>query len=78
MSANITTEPSFAVAAPRELFEDTYDRGTYVTMPNYSVQPDGAKIVMVKPDSELGKAMEIRLVLDWFTELERLVPSGNP
>ena len=75
MSASITTEPSFAVAAPQELFEDTYDPGIYITMPNYSVQPDGAKIVMVKPDSELGKATEIRLVLDWFAELERLVPT---
>ena len=75
MSASITTEPSFAVAAPRELFEDIYDSGIYMTMPNYSVQPDAAKIVMVKPDSELGKATEIRLVLDWFAELERLVPT---
>ena len=47
-------------------------------MPNYSVHPDGEKIIMVKPDPEFGKVTEIRLVLDWFAELERLVPTTNP
>ena len=77
MAAKITRGPSFASAAPRELFEDLYDPGTYIPMPNYTVQPDGSKIVMVKPDEELGKASEIRLVLDWFAELERLVPTAT-
>ena len=78
MASKITTEPTFTVGAPRKLFDDVYDEGIYIPMPNFSVHPDGEKIVMVKPDPEFGKVSEIRLVLDWFAELERLVPSGNP
>jgi hypothetical protein len=31
---------------------------------------------MVKPDEELGKASEIRIVFNWLDELEQLVPGG--
>jgi serine/threonine-protein kinase len=78
LAAKITTEPTIVVGAPRQLFEDIYEPGIYIPMPNYSVHPAGEKIVMVKPDPEFGKATEIRLVLDWFAELERMAPTMNP
>ena len=77
MAAKITTEPTLAAAAPRLLFEKDYDLGTYIPMPGYSVSPDGPKLIMVKPDPDFGKTSEIRLVIDWLAELERLVPTGN-
>jgi len=76
MAVSVTTEPSFQTEAPHILFEDKYDPGTYIPMPNYSVTPDGSRIIMVKPDDELGKSSEIRIVFNWLDEIEKLVPGG--
>jgi serine/threonine-protein kinase len=76
MAVSVTTEPAFKAGIPRLLFEDKYSSGTYIPMPNYTVHPDGSRIIMVKPDEELGKASEIRIVFNWLDELEKLVPGG--
>jgi len=76
MAVSVTTEPAFKAGIPRLLFEDKYSSGTYIPMPNYSISPDGSRIIMVKPDEELGKASEIRIVFNWLDELEKLVPGG--
>jgi hypothetical protein len=78
MAASLTTEPNFKSRVPELLFEDTYDWGTYLMMPNYSISPDGSRFIMVQPDEEVGKASEIRIVFNWLDEVEKLVPGGAP
>ena len=41
--------------------------------PNYDVTPDGKQFLMVR-DPEAAPVHEIRVVLNWFDELKRLVP----
>ena len=40
--------------------------------------PDGTHLLMAKPEDAMGAANEIRVIFNWFEELERLAPtSGN-
>ena len=77
MAVDIGTRPSFTVGKPGMLSE-----GRYVappgTTPNYDVSPDGQRFLMVKPN-EAGEAeaAQINVVLNWFEELKRLVPTGK-
>jgi hypothetical protein len=43
---------------------------------NYDITPDGKRFIMVIK-GEQRTAMQINMVLDWFEELKRLVPTGN-
>ena len=76
MAASVTTEPAFKAGVPELVFEDNYDWGTYLNMPNFTIAPDSSKLIMIKPDEELGKASEIRIVFNWLDEIEKLVPGG--
>lgn len=76
MSASLVTEPALRFEAPRVLFQDEFDNGTYLTLPNYEPLPGGSRLIMIKPDEELGRSSEIRIVFDWLDELEKLVPGG--
>jgi len=79
MAVDVDTQPSFAAGKPRVLFEGRYEP-TPATFPNYDVSPDGQRFLMLKP-SEAGEAAptQINVVLNWFEELKRRVPTGkNP
>ena len=67
------TGDAFQVEAPRELF-----RGNFLTEDrSYDVFPDGEHFVMLQPAAGGGVAPTEAVVLNWFEELERLVPTGN-
>jgi serine/threonine protein kinase/Tol biopolymer transport system component len=77
MAVDIATQPSFVAGKPRMLFE-----GPYVPPPvpisNYDVSPDGQRFLMLKSTvSTEAAATQINVVLNWFEELKRRVPSGN-
>ena len=73
MAVDITSEPTFSAGTPRLLFEGQYRRRPRARA-NYDVSPDGQRFLMVKPGEQSGQA-QIRVVLNWFEELKRLVPS---
>jgi Tol biopolymer transport system component len=70
---SVEMEPSFSVGKPRVLFE-----GSYVTTqftpgkPYYDISPDGQRFVMIRAAGEA----QINVVLNWFEELKRLVPTN--
>ncbi len=70
MAVTVETEPSFRATTPRVLFEGPYSRVSNGT--NYDVSPDG-RFVMVKPNQTAST--KINVVLNWFEELKRLVPT---
>ncbi len=75
MAVDITTEPTFRAGTPRLLFEGVYiqsQRGAAF----YDVTPDGQRFVMVQAQQEAAQA-QINVVLNWFEELKRLVPTGK-
>jgi Tol biopolymer transport system component len=73
MSVELSTAPEVVLSAPRVLFEQRYAFGSGITIANYDVARDGQRFVMVKDESTAGR---LNVVLNWFDELQRLVP-GN-
>ena len=71
----VTTNPEFRAGAAQVLLEGQYAIGTYVWYPNFDIAPDGKSFVMIKEDESWGRTTEIRVVLNWFEELNRLAPT---
>ena len=67
MAVRVTTQPAFEASAPRQLFEGNYSRD------GYDIGPDG-RFLMLKP-IEHPQAHQLRVVVNWFEELKRLVPT---
>jgi hypothetical protein len=76
MVVNVTTQPSFAAAKPRMLFEGHYAADTK-NETNYDVTPDGQRFVMVQPSEQERTATQINVVLNWFEDLKRRVGSSS-
>ncbi len=72
MVVSVQMEPTFKAETPRLLFEGAYNYGRPSWSPNYDISPNGETLLMVK--EELG-TNQINVVLNWFEELKRLVPS---
>jgi len=73
MAVDITTQPSFSAGTPYLLFEGQYYFQSGVAPANYDVTPDGQQFIMINTDVE--EARQINVVLNWFEELKRLVPT---
>jgi hypothetical protein len=56
-------------------------QGQYVhtgkTLPFYDVSPDGQHFLMLKPGEQESAPTQINVVLNWFEELKRRVPTGK-
>jgi serine/threonine-protein kinase len=73
VSVEVKTEPVFELGTRKILFDDVYVRRT--DHPNYDIHPDNDRFLMIKRN-EL-ESTEIIIVLNWFEELKRIVPSGK-
>ncbi len=73
MAVSVETEPTFSVGTPQILFEGPYERGVY-SNPSYDVSPDGERFVMIRSNRDPTRT-QLTVVLDWFDELQRLVPT---
>ena len=74
MVVDVETGNDFAAGSPRVLFDDSYmEHITYGR--TYDITPDGQRFVMVKEMSPPPR--RIAVILNWFEELKRLVPSGK-
>ncbi len=45
-------------------------------MHNYDVAPDGRRFVMIKESEQESASVQINVVLNWFEELKRRVPTN--
>jgi len=70
MSIALTTQPALVAGKPRIVFEGRYE-GTY------DVSPDGQRFLMIKAGEHATSATQINVVLNWFEELKRRVPTGK-
>ena len=76
MAVSVETEPTFAHSTPEMLFEGNY----LVTGvgPNYDMAADG-RFLMITQDAPVDGTpaqAQIHVVLNWFEELKRLVPTN--
>jgi eukaryotic-like serine/threonine-protein kinase len=72
MAVAIKTTPSVEIGTPQRLFEGRYN-GSAGFWPNYAVTRDGQRLLMIK-GTGLEAPTQIRVVLNWFSDLNRLVP----
>jgi len=72
MAVEITTEPAFTPGKPKLLFEGRYLR--LGPRAEYDVTPDGERFLMIK-EREV-QVNQINMILNWFEELKRLVPTN--
>ena len=69
-SVQVTTEPDFLVSRPAVVLDRSYWTGVGR---NYDISPDPERFLMIK---EIGRgSRELHVVLNWFSELELLVPT---
>ncbi|MEE4272068.1 MAG: protein kinase [Thermoanaerobaculales bacterium] len=74
MVADVSTGAEFSSGRIRELFSGKFFKGSPARA--YDVAPDGQRLLMCKTlTSSEQRVGEIYLTLNWFTELERLVPT---
>ncbi len=71
---SVQMEPSVSLGKPRVLFEGSYVTSQFAFWKQYyDISPDGQRFVMVKEEG----TSQINVVLNWFEELKRLVPTDN-
>ncbi len=77
MAVAIETEPELSVGTTRLLFEGRFlGTGPVHLRRNYDVSADGQRFLMIKREQDLVPT-EIIVILNWFEELKRLVPTDN-
>ncbi len=76
MAVDIQTQPTFSTGKPRLLFEISPSL-LNLTMRSFDVTPDGQRFLMVKLSDQELPATQLTVVLNWFEELKRLVPTDN-
>lgn len=76
MAASVKLSPSLSLGRVTKLFDWEEPRGGPQGMP-YDVSPvDGRFLMMIRPALEgLDAVINISVVLNWFAELKRLVPT---
>ena len=74
MVVEISYEPEFNPEQARRLF-DAGSRHARSRGPSFDLSPDGQRFV--KLEMSLGPVTEFNVVLNWFEELKRLVPTGQ-
>ena len=75
MAVPVQSEPTFRAGKPEVLFEGLY-RTTPIPagLQYYDISPDGQRFLMIKTAE--GSTAQINVVLNWFEELKRLVPTN--
>ncbi len=72
-SQRISDTPSVTRGASRLLFDDRFEMSSIAGLANYDVSSDG-RFLMVESEENEGPA-QLYVVLNWFEELKRRVPS---
>ncbi|MEE8373330.1 MAG: hypothetical protein V3R87_06430, partial [Dehalococcoidia bacterium] len=74
MAVAIETEPELSVGTPRTLFEGRFLALGDEVGSTYDISPDGQRFLMIKREQDLVPT-ELIVILNWFEELKRLVPT---
>lgn len=77
MAVEITTEPTFSAGTPKMLFEGGNFQAAVMSRAHYDVTPDGQRFVMIQLGGSDSAPAQINVVLNWFEELKRRVPTGQ-
>ncbi len=73
MAVDVETKPTFRAKPPRPLFEGSHFISGDDT---YEVAPDG-RFLMIKPDPDESGPAHVKVVTNWFEEVQRRVPGAK-
>ena len=74
MAVRVERGPTFTAGTLTKLFEGRYYVGGAANVGRtYDASPDGQRFLMMKADTNTPTSLVV--VLNWFEELKRLVPS---
>ena len=73
MSVAVQMQPTFHSDKPKELFKGIYDLRSNSGV-SYDVDPKTGRFLMIRLAQETNSPTQVRVVLNWFDELRRLVP----
>jgi eukaryotic-like serine/threonine-protein kinase len=74
IAVSIASGPTFAPGLPRLLFRGHFEpTGTGTS--GYDVSLDGRRFLMIQPTEPEQPATQVSVVINWFEELRRLVPT---
>ena len=72
-----TSDQTLSAGPPRLLFEGSYpSHSTPAGFQYYDISPDGKRFLMMKEETGQQETAQINVVLNWFEELKRLVPTN--
>ena len=72
-----TQAQTLTAGSPRVLFEGSYVSHSIPTgFQYYDIAPDGKRFLMLKEENLAETQGQINVVLNWFEELKRLVPTN--
>ncbi len=78
MAVDITTQPGFRCGHAPDALRGAVRAELLSRIANYDVSPDGQRFLMLKPSESAEAApTQINVVLNWFEELKRRVPTGT-
>ncbi len=73
---SIITEPAVQVGSPELLFEGRFYGSSFLWGRNYDISPKGDFFILIE-EEETQPVAQINVVVNWFEELKRLVPTGK-
>ena len=76
MAVNISTDAPFTAGTPRMLFDESRYQPSS-PLRSYDVAADGRFLMLERVEQPTERVTELRVVLNWFEELKRLVPADN-
>jgi len=77
MAVAVTTQPGFSTGKPIMIFDRTYALSEFPAVNHaYDVSSDGQRFLMVKDVESAAAATQINVVVNWFEELKRRVPTN--
>ena len=77
MVVDVKTDPTFTAGRPRLLFEGDYRVTAGRGIADYDAAPDGQRFLMIQEGGKESAPTQINVVLNWFEELKKRVPSGR-
>ncbi len=72
MKVPVETDPGFSAGSPETVFEGRYYDAV---AKNHDLAPDADRFLMVEATTAQEGSAAFRVITNWFTELERLVPT---
>jgi Tol biopolymer transport system component len=77
MSVPLDLDGDFQAGVPRLRVPASIASSSYLDFAQYDVMPDGQSFIVIRENDTYTALRELRVVLNWFDELKRLVPTEN-